>query len=118
MSYDISLLDPVTKEVVHFDTKHELKGGTHALGGTTEAWLNITYNYSKFFYPLFGDAGIRSLYGLSGADAIPILEKAISQLGDDTDPDYWKATEGNAKSSLLKLLALTKLRPDAIVDGD
>jgi len=118
MSYDISLNDPVTKKVVQLDFKHELKGGTYAMYGTTEAWLNITYNYSKFFYPLFGEEGIRSLYGKTGAEAIPILEKVIAQLGDDTDPDYWKATEGNAKSSLLKLLALTKLRPDAIVDGD
>lgn len=49
---------------------------------------------------------------------IQILENAINQLGDDVDPDYWEPTEGNAKRALLKLLAMAKMRPDGIWDGD
>ena len=44
MSYDISLLDPVTKETIQFETPHQIRGGTYAINGTTEADFNITYN--------------------------------------------------------------------------
>ena len=47
MSWDISLTDRVTGEVLHSDAPHMMRGGTFMLGGTTELWLNITYNYSK-----------------------------------------------------------------------
>ena len=47
MSYDISLREPVSGEQVYFDEPHQMNGGTYALGGTTEAWLNITYNYAR-----------------------------------------------------------------------
>lgn len=117
MSHDISLLDPVTKNVIEFDSPHQIKGGTHALGGTTEAWLNITYNYSEHFISI-GEKGIRSLYGKTGAESIPILQNTIDSLGDDVDDDYWKSTEGNAKQALLGLMAFAKMRPDGIWSGD
>lgn len=50
MSYDIYLKDPVTKEVIEFDEPHQMKGGMFAVGGTREAWLNITYNYANYYY--------------------------------------------------------------------
>lgn len=119
MSYDISLCYPVTKETLHTKSKHEISGGTMCVGGTTEMWLNITYNYSKFYYKVIDkEKGIRFIYEKTGAESIPILEKAIEQLGDDVDEDYWKATEGNAKKALYGLLAFAKLRPDGIWDGD
>lgn len=43
MSYDINLKDPITNEVIEFDEPHQMKGGMYAVGGTREAWLNITY---------------------------------------------------------------------------
>lgn len=55
---------------------------------------------------------------MTGAESIPILKKAIEVLADDVDPDYWKATEGNAKKSLCQLLSMAQLRPDGIWDGD
>lgn len=118
MSYDIYLKDPVTKEVVEVDTPHFMTGGTYVLGGTKALWLNVTYNYSLYFYSTMGQKGIRTIYGMSGAESMPILENAINQLGDDVDPDYWKSTEGNAKRALLQLLAMAKMRPDGIWDGD
>ena len=65
-----------------------------------------------------GDQGIRSLYGLTGAESIPLLKTAIDQLNDDIDVDYWKATEGNAKLPLMQLLAMAQMRPDGIWSGD
>ena len=121
MSYDIALVDPVTKEVLILDAPHHMRGGTYRLGGTDEAHLNVTYNYSKHFYRIMGEKGIRAIYGMTGAESIPVLEKAISQLGDDVAnyrPNYWTPTEGNAKKALLQLLALAEMRPDGVWDGD
>ena len=118
MSYDISLRDPVTHKTLETDAKHEIHGGMYCYGGTTELWLNVTYNYADHFYRVFGEDGIRSIYGMTGAESIPILEKAISQLSDDVSDNYWDATEGNAKKALCGLLAFAKLRPDGVWTGD
>ena len=126
MSYDINLLDPITKKVIEINDAHFLRGGTYQMGGSTELSLNMTYNYSKFlhqviqpeFTPSEDKSGIRSLYGLTALEAIPILEVAISNLKDDVDEDYWKPTEGNTKKALNNLLTMCKMRPDAIIDGD
>ena len=126
MSYDINLLDPITKKVIEINDAHFLRGGTYKMDGSTELSLNMTYNYSKFLHqviqpestPSNDKSGIRSLYGLTSLEAIPILEKAISNLKDDFDNDYWKPTEGNTKKALNNLLTMCKIRPDAIIDGD
>lgn len=118
MSYDIYLKDAETGEVLELDEPHALRGGTYELGGTTECWLNVTYNYAKHFYRVLGDEGIRGLYGKTGEDTIPILDKAIAELGDDIDDDYWAATEGNAKQALINLWMLAKAEPEGVWDGD
>jgi len=119
MSYDIRLKDLKTGKTLHANSKHNFRGGTYALGGNTELWLNVTYNYAKHYYKVIDEEkGIRFLYGKSGKESIPILEKAIAQLGDDVDKDYWKDTEGNAKVALEQLLAMAKMRPKGIWDGD
>lgn len=118
MSHNINLVDPVTKKTIEFDTPHMITGGTFAIGGTNEAWLNVTYNYGKFYYATMGENGIRTIYGKTGAESIPVLQSAINQLGDDIDKDYWKPTEGNAKRALYGLLAFAQMRPDGIWEGD
>lgn len=136
MSYDISLRDPVTGQTLQLDAPHHMRGGTYQVGGTTEAHLNVTWNYATHYYRVFTPAplrpgvdphhandggtvgGIRSIYGLTGAASIPVLQSAIDQLGDDTHPDYWEPTEGNAKRALAQLLALARMRPDGVWNGD
>lgn len=120
MSYDISLCDPVTHKPLKADSTHFIAGGMRAMGGTKELWLNVTYNYGNYFRrdDVLGRKGIRSIYGKTGAESIPMLEKAISALGDVVDDDYWHATEGNAKRALYGLLAFAKMRPDDVWDGD
>lgn len=119
MSYDIYMKEPGRgDEVIEFDEPHYAAGGTCAVGGTSEAWLNVTYNYAPHFYNTLGEKGIRSIYGLTGAESIPLLTKAIDELGDDVDPDYWNPTEGNAKKALINLRAMAEKRPDGIWDGD
>lgn len=118
MSYDINLCDPVTHDVLELDDPHDMRGGTYAMGGTREAHLNVTYNYGSSFRKVLGKKGIRTIYGMTGAESIPVLECAAAQLGDDATDRYWDATEGNAKRALLQLVALAKLRPDGVWDGD
>ncbi len=120
MSYDIYLREPnsETKPII-FNENHHLKGGTYIIGGTDQAWLNITYNYGKFYRKhIDSEKGIRVLYGKTGAEAIPILEKAIKALGTKRDNDYWKPTPGNAGAALQDLLIFAKNRPDGIFAGD
>ena len=117
MSYDIRLCDPVTHETLEVDSPHLMAGGTYALGGTTELWLNVTYNYARHYHCL-GERGIREIYGKTGAESIPMLKAAALRLGDDVSDDYWEATEGNAKRPLLQLAAMARIRPDGVWDGD
>lgn len=118
MSYDIDLCDPITKEVLQLESPHQMKGGTYAIGGTCDCSLNITYNYAKHYCKVLGEKGIRIIYGMTGAESIPVLNSAIEQLKDDVAEDYWEATEGNAKASLLQLVALANMRPDGVWNGD
>lgn len=119
MSYDIYMKDPKTMETIEFNEPHQIKGGTYAVGGTTEAWLNITYNYSRFYYKTIDKRkGIRWLYGKTGKECLPILESAIEILGTTGTEDYWEATSGNAGHALIGLMEFCKMRPDGIFDGD
>ena len=119
MSWSFYLTDPVSGEVLLLDSPHHMKGGTYAIGGTTEMHLNITYNYSEHYYTYINEVeGIRWLYGRTAAETIPVLKTAIACLGDDVDRDYWKPTEGNAKRALIQLLALAQMRPDGIWNGE
>ena len=192
MSYDISLKDPVTKKTIELNEPHFMQGGTYAMGGTKELWLNITYNYSYYYYeatdkdprfahdevscyysdgtkgPIETEYGIRGIYGKTGAESIPMLEDMIRRITEkyqkdgewietertkarwydengnevedpfhmilngknvtkeeytvmvsegDTD-DYWEATAVNAIKPLHQLIAMAKMRPDGVWDGD
>lgn len=118
MSYDIYLKDPATNEIIQLPQKHEITGGTYCLGGTPEAWLNVTYNYATHFYRVMGKEGIRTISGMTGLESLPVLGKAISKLAEDCHTDYWEPTEGNARRALCHLAFLAIMAPDGIWDGD
>lgn len=135
MSYDISLVDPVTKETLVADTTHQMRGGTYAIGGTDEMWLSVTYNYGRWYRKdyAFGENGIRSINGLSGAESIPVLKKAITGLEESKEelPEeeinqcleqgvsgYWMPTKENAIRPLYQLLAMAQMRPDGVWESD
>lgn len=115
MSYGIYLKCPVSEEPLRADSVHHIR---YAMGGTHGLWLSVRNNYAPHFIRTMGKDGIRTLYGKSGAESIPLLEQAIAQLGDDVDEDYWKPTEGNAKRALHGLLSFARMRPDGVWDGD
>lgn len=120
MSYGISLKDPVTEEIIEVKDTHFMQGVNYAVGGTNELRLTVTYNYGRIFRrpEVLGEDGVRTIYGMTGAESIPVLQNAIANLGNDTSPDYWNPTDGNAKRALCQLLAMAQMRPDGIWDGD
>ena len=115
MSYDISLVDPVTKEQLHSDVAHDMRGGTYQIGGTTELWLNVTGNYSRYYNeategdnrfaheeisgynkdftpgPLITLYGIQGIYGKTGAESIPMIKDMIDRIEQKykTDNGEW-----------------------------
>ena len=119
MSYDLSLVDSITKNTLEVDKKHHIKGGTYQVNGSCELHINVTYNYSVHLEKAFNnDKGIRSIYGKSGAESIPFIKEAISKLGDDVTDNYWDSTEGNTKEALLNILLLAKMAPNGEWSGD
>lgn len=99
--------------------RHGITGGTFAFGWTNEPWLNITYNYAPFFYAIWPENGIRSLYGKTAAEIIKELDAEIPKMSGERSEDYWEATEGNAKAALKSLRDLASLcPPEAILSGD
>lgn len=119
MSYDIELCDPVTGKVIELPTRHLVAGGTYVLGGTTELWCNVTWNYAARFRDLFGAEGIRALYNMTGVQSQPVLRHALSKLNKNTEPaDYWEPTDGNVYRALAGLLSFAELRPDGVWSGD
>jgi hypothetical protein len=120
VSYDIKMYEPHNRnQVIKFNKPHHFRGGTYAMGGTNEAWINITYNYADFYHDTIDkEKGIRWLYGKTGEEVLPILQQAIKKLGLEPSDNYWKATAGNAGDALLALKTFCVLRPDGIFDGD
>lgn len=115
MSYDVSLVDPVTRETLDLPFKHLMIGGTYQAdyneetgeftpSAITEAYLNITYNYSGYyseatkedprfahdepsFYKddgtvgkLVTEYGLRGLNGKTGLESIPMLHDMIDRI--------------------------------------
>ncbi len=133
---------PVTSEVTEVPG-HLMIGGTyradyHPETGTftpalnTEAHLNVTYNYGRYYSEVY-EEGTRKIYGMSGVDSIPILENMISgitkkykkgdawissKVSEGDTSNYWLATAANAMKPLYQLIALAKMRPQCIWDGD
>ncbi len=109
MSWDVCL---GKKKPVEVDCHTD--GGTYAIGGTDEAELNITYNYSQFYYDaLDKKEGLRWLNDRTAYECCDRLKKAIDKLGINRDNDYWKATSGNAGYALNILHKWAKQYPRA-----
>lgn len=100
-------------ETIQFDEPHNIAGGTYAVGGTTEAWFNITYNYSPILTRVL-KMPFRNLEGMRAGDTIPLLRVALMQLGTDVHENYWEPTEGNVARAVQGLIDLAEAAPDGI----
>ncbi len=103
VSWDIYLEDESGKTVTV--ARHE-DGGTFAVGGTTDAELNVTYNYGKHFK-------FRELDGHLANETMVFLGSAVGRLGTIRDSEYWKPTEGNVGAACATLLEWAKIHPGA-----
>lgn len=95
MSYDINIVDPTTGETIETADPHHIAGGTYQVGGTTQLWLNITYNYSPFYYradtlgastaesEIIESGGMYSLEDLTIPEARERVLRAINALRDE-----------------------------------
>lgn len=80
MSWDCRLVND-KGETIALKEKHQLKGGTYAIGGTNERWLNVTYNYDKYIRECSDfPEGLDSLNDKSGIDSVKMLDNAIQLL--------------------------------------
>lgn len=120
MSYDIDLVNKKTRETVSLNRPQFIRGGTvpavldevtGRLVQTTQrdASINITYNYSPYFYGATeGDKrfehtdskgevgyGIRGLYGKSAIESIPMLKDMIARIIEKYQDEHgdWLVTE-------------------------
>lgn len=71
MSYDIYLKDRVLGETIMLPIKHVMTGGTYqadynpetktfSSAAIRDAWLNITYNYGRYYYEAAEGSGIKN----------------------------------------------------------
>jgi hypothetical protein len=117
MSYDVSLVDPETREVLTVPSHEE--GGTYQVGGTEKAELNITYNYSEV-YRLVRDENnegfsMNYLEGKTAESTIKKLQTVVDILGTNNQCfDYWAPTPGNAGYAASILLAWARLHPKGV----
>ncbi len=50
MGYTININDPETGSIIEIEEPHHIAGSTYTLGGDTRLYLDITWNYSPFYY--------------------------------------------------------------------
>lgn len=110
MSYDVSLCDPVTGDVLEAGETFQ-EGGAQRVGGTGLCELNITYNYCEVFGPL-----VRDLNGQTAEDTQVELQMAYDRwLGAKPyKRDYWAPTPGNAKAAIERLLTFARRHPNGV----
>lgn len=105
MSYDIRLKDPVTNETLEvpghlmtggmYKADYDEKTKTFSPALNTEAYLNITFNYSNYYYEVYNE-GIKKIEGMSGIDSIPVIEKMIENIKEKYKKDgEWITTKRN-----------------------
>jgi hypothetical protein len=88
MSYDIYLQDE-SGETLELPRSFQ-EGGIQPLGGTNEAYLNVTSNYRRFFKQHLDESGIHWLHGKKASETEARLFKAVSELGiNQHTGSYW-----------------------------
>jgi hypothetical protein len=110
VGYNVRLVNAETGETVKVD-KHT-EGGQYAIGGSEEADLYVTYNYSEIYRLV--NFHLRDLEGCCGSDSVEILERVVEKLGTKRFEDYWAPTLGNAGYAASVLLSWARLYPDAV----
>lgn len=115
MSWDILLLNP-EDDYTPYELPEAHNGGSFdCLGGCLITDINVTYNYSWYYYKyLDKEKGIRVLHEMIAKDTIPLLEKAIEPFKEmpPYPKDYWADTPGNCVKILKIFLEWAILFPN------
>ena len=111
MSYWVYLEDENGKPL---QVENHAGGGTFTLGGTTDAELNVTYNYGPYIRRELSPEGLRWLHKKTGRETYDALVSAVGRLGVEHDEDYWLATPGNAGKALNILAGWAKQHPEGV----
>jgi hypothetical protein len=112
MSFDVDLLNKKGELCTIKETITEW--GTYKVGGTNFCELNITYNYSKFYYWFINKKdGLSWLQDKKAKDTIKQLKSAIKKLGVNPREDSYRApTPWNAWKALSILLKFAEENPE------
>jgi len=103
MSWDISL----EVDGVPVDVERHIEGGTYAVGGVSQAKLNVTYNYSVMF-------DFKKLDGMLGSSSGILLNTFVKTWGTKQYDDYWAPTPGNIGYACNILLTWAQKYPNAV----
>lgn len=115
MGFSIALVDKDTRDPVQ--VRPFSAGSVYAIGGSDEADISITYNYSKLYarVPSWDGKTLRNLVRDQRAgDILPKLREGLAHLGSEKSADYWEPTPGNAGAILKILVGWAEDNPDAI----
>lgn len=118
MSHDINYTDESGKYFILDETMEE--GGTYAIGNKNSC-LNVTYNYSWFYYAFLDkEKGIRWLYGKKGKECITRLKELLNKFPNTTPykEDYWVNCLGNCMQPIKIFYKWCEQYPEGIFNGD
>lgn len=86
--------------------------------------FNYTYNVAPMWYACYPDKGIRTIYGLSGEEAIPVLNELRQYMEDNSEEllvmnpsNGWGSYEG-AINFVSKLILASYRNKTEIWEGD
>lgn len=95
MSYNVQLVRTKGSKLINTGNFIE-EGCSQYEDGTSYTELGVTYNYIYLF-------SFEELDGLTVEEGLEKLESTIVLLKDDVDENYWEATEGNVRKTLMIL---------------
>ena len=88
------------------------EGGVIAIGGSSDAEMSLTYNYSSYYYQYVdSEKGIQWIDGKIGGETLERLMSARNMLTDNPSNNYWEKTPGNAGHALSVLISWVKQHP-------
>jgi len=98
-----------------YNTTPHSEGGVITLGGSNEATMSLTWNYSKYYYQYIdAEEGLRWINGKTAKETLERLITAKNILIDDPSDNYWAETPGNAGHALAVLVSWAKQHPKGI----
>ncbi len=86
--------------------------------------FNVTWNVAPMFYAAIPETGIRTIYGMSGADALPTLQFIRTYFEDNKEklkamePSNGWGTFDNTYKCLCKMVRISMNHPNEIWNGD